>query len=218
VSTRPQLAAENRDVTGKKVAQLRRAGLLPAVVYGHGHASQPIQMDAREFSTLRRRVGRNALMDLTVGGSRPLPVLLQAVHEHPVNRSVLHADFFIVKMTEDMTVDVPINIVGESVAVDRMGGNLLHLRDSVQVRALPADLPSSLELDITPLDSFEVTLHVADLILPERVTLLTDPTEAIARVQPPRVEEAAQPEAAAEGAAEDENAEAPDGAGEGGEG
>lgn len=199
MSTRPQLAADRREITGKKVAELRRAGILPAVVYGHGHPSESIQVDIREFSTLRRRVGRNALVDLTIAGGRAQPVLLQAVHEHPVKRVPLHADFFIVKMTEEMTVEVPIVIVGESVAIAKLGGTLLHMRESVQVRALPADLPSGLELDITSLDSFDATAHVSDLRVPERVTLVTDTTELIARVQAPRSEAEA-----AEGAVEAE--------------
>jgi large subunit ribosomal protein L25 len=188
VSTRPELVAEHREILGKKVSTLRHAGKLPAVVYGRGHASEPIQLDAHEFDILRRHVGRNALLDLKVAGGGARPVLLHAIHEHPVSRRVLHADFFIVRMTEEMTVDVPIQPVGESVAVEKNGGTLLHLKDTVQVRALPADLPSYIELDISSLDSFELTLHASDLRIPERVALLMDPTEPIARVQPPRVE------------------------------
>ena len=73
--------------------------------------------------------------------------LLHAVQEHPVTRRALHADFLIVRMTEEMTVDVSVAMVGESVAIEKMGGTLLHLRDTIQVRALPGDLPSALELD-----------------------------------------------------------------------
>jgi large subunit ribosomal protein L25 len=190
VSTRPQLVAQRREVTGKKVSSLRHAGQLPAVVYGHGHASEAIVVDAREFATLRRHAGRNALVDLKVGSGRSTPVLLHAVQEHPVTRVALHADFFVVRMTEEMTVDVPIVVVGESVAVDRLGGTLLHFRETVQVRALPADLPPGLELDISGLDTFDQTLHVSDLRVPERVTLVTDPQEPLARVQAPRLAEA----------------------------
>lgn len=209
MSTRPELVAEHREILGKKVSALRHAGKLPAVVYGHGHPSEAIQLDAHEFDILRRHVGRNALLDLKVAGGGARPVLLHAIHEHPVSRRPLHADFFIVRMTEEMTVDVPIQPVGESVAVEKLGGTLLHLKDTVEVRALPADLPSFIELDISSLDSFEVTLHASDLRVPERVTLLMDPTEPIARVQPPRVElePVGAPEAEAEAPAEGEAAE-----------
>lgn len=211
MSSRPEIAAEHREVTGKKVAVLRRAGKLPAVVYGHGYPSQAIQLDAREFALLRRHVGRNALVDLKVGSARATPVLLHAVHEHPVSRKTLHADFYVVKMTQEMTVDVPITAIGESPAIGRLGGTLLHLRETVEVRALPADLPSEIELDVTSLDSFEATLHASDLLMPPRVVLLTDPSEPIARVQSPRVAEvevvpAGEAEAEAAAAAEREAA------------
>ncbi|CAN5228741.1 hypothetical protein BH24CHL7_BH24CHL7_07060 [soil metagenome] len=214
---RPQLSAAPRTTSGKDVKRLRRDGVLPAVVYGEGRGSQSIQLDAHEFELLRRHSGRNALLDLTLDGGRPQPVLLQDVQEHPVTRGTLHVDFLVVNLTEERTVDVPLSMVGTSEAVDRMGGVLLHLRDTVQVRALPDDLPPSLDLDITSLDSFEVVLHASDLVLPADVTLVTDATEPLARVQPPRVEEepiAAVPEEGEEPT--EEAAEGEDGAADAG--
>jgi large subunit ribosomal protein L25 len=202
VSTRPQLVAQRREVTGKKVAALRRAGQLPAVVYGHGHAAEPIVIDAREFATLRRHAGRNALVDLKVGSGKATPVLLHGVQENPRSRAVIHADFFVVKMTEEMTLEVAFVTTGEASAVDKLGGTLLHLRETVQVRALPADIPQGLELDISSLDSFEAILHVSDLQVPERVTVVTDGHEPLVRVQAPRVEEAPVEAEGAEAAAE----------------
>lgn len=210
MSTRPELAAQRREIQGKAVRHLRAKGLLPAVVYGHGQDSESLQVDDKAFATLRRHAGRNALVDLTVDGGSARPVMVHAVQEHPVSRKPLHVDFYLVKMTEEMVVDVPVVAVGTSFAVDKLGGTLLHLVDTVKVRALPADLPSSLEIDIAPLETFEAVLHVRDLHLPERVVLVTDRDEPIVRVQAPRVEEA--PVAA-------EAAEAPieEGAAKGGE-
>ena len=189
MSTRPELVAHHRAITGKAVAQLRRDGQLPAVVYGHGHASEALVVDAREFDQLRRHTGRNALVDLKVDDEGAQPVMVYGVQEHPVTRRPLHVDFFLVKMTEEMTVDVPVVMSGESYAVSKLGGTLLHLLDTVKVRALPADVPSALELDVTPLETFEAMLHVSDLQVPERITIVTDADEPLARVQPPRVEE-----------------------------
>lgn len=189
MSTRPLVTAEPREVVGKSVNSLRRQGILPAVVYGHGKASQPIQLDARVFDELLRHVTRNTLVDLKVGSGRATPVLLQGIHEHPVRRQPIHVDFYVVKMTEELTVDVPIVHTGESHAADKLGGTLLHLREHVSVRALPADLPHSLELDITTLRDFDAVLHASDLVVPDGVTVLTDPEEPLARVQPPRIEE-----------------------------
>lgn len=208
--SRPSLSAQPREIAGRAVKRLRREGLLPAVVYGQARESQLIQLDAHEFELLRRHAGRNALVDLTLDGGRPQPVLVQGIQEHPVTRHPLHVDFLVVNMREERTVDVPIVMVGESDAVDRQGGVLLHLRDTVQVRALPDALPAGLELDITPLDSFDVVLHASDIRLPSGVTLVTDAAEPVARVQAPRVEEepvvAEAEEEVAEGVAEAEEA------------
>jgi large subunit ribosomal protein L25 len=195
-------------VAGRAVKRLRRDGMLPAVVYGQGRESQLIQLDAHEFELLRRQTGRNALVDLALNGGRPQPVLVQGIQEHPVTRHPLHVDFLVVNMREERTVDVPISMVGTSEAVDKLGGVLLHLRESVQVRALPDDLPPTVELDISGLDAFDVVLHASDVAIPAGVTLITDGTEPVARVQAPRVEEepiaAAAEEEAAEGVAEGE--------------
>jgi large subunit ribosomal protein L25 len=188
---RPQLAAEPRAVLGKKVSQLRRDGRLPAVVYGAGRGSVAVSLDLREFQLLHRHTGRNAVLDLKISGERgrAQPVLLQAVQEHPITRYPVHVDLLVVNLDEERIADVPVHPIGESEAVDRMGGVLLHLRDAVSVRAKPDDLPSSLEIDISALDSFEAVLHVSDLQVPEGVVVLTDAAEQLLRVQPPRVEE-----------------------------
>ena len=197
--SRPKLSVQPRSVSGKEVAKLRRAGTLPGVVYGAGQESMNIQLDAREFEVLHRQTGRNAVVDLQLDGGRPKPVMLHHIQEHPLTRKTLHVDFLAVNMQEERTIDVPIVIVGESEAIDRMGGVLLHLRDAVIVRAKPDDIPSGVELDISSLVDFEHVLHASDLVMPEGVTLVTDPTEALARVQAPRLEEAEpEPEVPAE--------------------
>ncbi len=188
---------------GKKVSTLRRAGRLPAVVYGAGVESQSISLDMHEFDLLRRHSGRHAVLDLTVAGeAKTQPVLLHSIQDHPVNRHPLHVDLLVVNLQEEMTVDVPVVAVGESPAVDKLGGVLLHLHDTVLVRAKPDDLPSTIELDITGLDSFDAVLHASDLHIPAGVTLVTDPSEPILRVQQPRVEEEPVAAEVAEGAPE----------------
>ena len=199
-TARATLAAEHREVTGKKVALMRQAGRLPAVVYGHGVDSNPISIDAHDFEQLRRRSGPNALVDLSIDGDKARPVLVQTIQVHPVNRRMLHVDLFVVRMTEELTVDVPLTATGESSAVSLHGGTLLHPIESVRVRALPDHLPQSIEYSIASLTDFDATIHVRDLAVPVDVTLLTDGDEIIARVQAPRVEEVAVPAVAAESA------------------
>jgi large subunit ribosomal protein L25 len=214
-NARPTLAAEGRELTGKAVKRLRQAGRLPAVVYGHGVASTSVSISTREFDTLRRHLGQNALVDLRVDGQKASPVLIHDVQVHPVNRRPLHVDLFLVRMTEELTVDVPLTTTGSSEAVGGLGGTLIHTLESIRVRALPDHLPQSIEYSIDTLVDFDSAIHVRDLAIPDDVTLLTEPDEVVAKVLPPRIEveevplaaeEAEEGEAAAEGAAEGEGA------------
>lgn len=185
---RPTLAAQHREITGKAVAHLRKAGRLPAVVYGHGETSSNVMVDSHEFDVLRKRIGPNALVDLSVDGKAARPVLIHEVQIHPVHRRPLHADLFLVRMTEELTVDVPLVATGESHAVEQLNGTLLHPTETVRVKALPDHLPQSIEYSIDSLVDFDATVHVRDLTIPSDVTLLTDPDEIIAKVQAPRIE------------------------------
>jgi large subunit ribosomal protein L25 len=187
MSDRPTLAAAGRTVTGKKVATLRHDGRLPAVVYGHGVASESISLDAHEFEMLRRHVGASTLVDLAVDGRKARPVILHGVQVDRVSRKPIHVDLFAVRMTEELTVEVQLVGTGAPPAVEA-GGTLMHPVSSVKVRALPDRLPETLHYDLTPLVDFDTTLTVADLAVPEGVTILTDPADVIARVLAPRVE------------------------------
>jgi large subunit ribosomal protein L25 len=198
-TARPTLAAEAREITGKAVKHLRAAGRLPAVVYGHGIDSANLTIDIREFDQLRRHVGQNALVDLRVDGEKANPVLIHDVQVHPVNRRPLHVDLFLVRMTEELTVDVPLVTTGSSEAVGGLGGTLIHPTESLRVRALPDHLPQSIEYSIDSLVDFDAAVHVRDLVIPEDVTLLTDPEEVVAKVLPPRIEIEEVPVAAEEG-------------------
>jgi large subunit ribosomal protein L25 len=188
-TARATLAAEHRELTGKKVARLRRAGRLPAVVYGHGVESASVSVDAHEFEQLRRHTGPNALVDLSVDGTEAQPVLVHGVQIHPVNRRPLHVDLFLVRMTEELTVEVPLVAADESPAATLLGGTLLHPMEMVRVRALPDHLPQFIEYSVASITDFDLTIHVRDLTIPTDVALLTDGDEIIAKVQPPRVEE-----------------------------
>jgi large subunit ribosomal protein L25 len=214
-TSRLNLAAEPREQVGKKVAILRRAGRLPAVVYGHGVGSENVSLDAHEFELLRRKAGQNALIDLSVNGSKARPVLVHGVQVHPVNRRPLHVDLFLVRMTEELTVDVPLVPIGTSNAVENLNGTLLHQLESVRIRALPDHLPQSIEYSIEGLVDFDAVVKVSDLTIPGDVALLTDPDEVVAKVLASRLQAEAAELAAetAESVAEAaEGAEAPEGA------
>lgn len=199
-TARPTLAASHRTVTGKKVAHLRRAGQLPAVVFGRGLDSDNVSVDAHEFELLRRHAGANTLIDLSIDGAAASPVLVSNVQTSVITRRPLHVDLFVVRMTEELTVDVPLVSEGTSDAIENGGGTLMHVIDTVRVRALPDHLPQSIHYSIDALATFDDQIHVSDLVIPSDAVLLNDPTEVVAKVLPPRVEEVVEAAEAVEGA------------------
>jgi large subunit ribosomal protein L25 len=207
---RPTLSATSRDVVGKKVARLRRAGRVPGVVYGHGRESTPVSIDAHELALLRRRTGASSLVDLAVDGNRAVPVIIHGVQLDRVTHRPLHVDLFAVRMSEELVVDVPLVGSGEAPAVVA-GGTLVHQLSSLKVKVLPANMPESITYDLSVLVDYDATVTVADLALPDGVALAhADAGEVVARVLPPRVAET-QPGGLdeVEGAAEAVAAEAP---------
>ena len=183
------LTATRRTELGKAAARMRRAGRVPAVVFGHGLESMPVSLDAHEFDVLRKHLHSNTLIELRVEGADTRKVMVHGIHIDPRNRHLLHVDLFAFKTGEEVTVDVALVTVGNSVAVEKMDGTLLHTVDHVRVRALPEALPESIEVSIEPLVDFDAAIHVRDLALPEGVTLLSDPDEVVAKVIPPAVAE-----------------------------
>ena len=195
---RRELPVETRDVIGKKVAALRRAGMLPANVYGRGLASVSIQIRTEEMEKTLKAASANEVIDLKIGGEKDLrPVVIQRIQRHPLTSGYLHAEFYQVSLTETMRADVPLVVVGTSEAVSMYSGVLMTALESLQVEALPLNLPSRIEVDITPLVELEQSLHVRDLPIPANVTVLTDLDVMVVKISTPRVAE--EEEAAAEG-------------------
>lgn len=196
------LAASRRVEIGKHVANLRRAGRVPAVVFGHGIESIPVSLDEHEFEHIRRTVHSNTIVELKIDGKDTHRVMVHGIQIDPRHRRLLHVDLFELKSGEEVTVEVPLHSSGESYAVARLGGTLLHNIDHIRVRALPENLPDSIDYSVDSIMDFETAIHLRDLPLPDGVTLLSDGDEVVAKVAPPKVEEVAAVEAPVEGAEE----------------
>jgi large subunit ribosomal protein L25 len=201
MADRIKVELENRTLTGKKVNRLRREGLLPATVYGKGVGPFSVQLNLRTFNDVYRKAGRTGLVDLAIPGQSGLSAFVHSLQRHPVTRVVQHVDFLAVDLRVEVTVDVPVHIVGESDLVRRGDALLNQVLTSLAVHALPADIPSNIEVDISGLDSLEKSIHVSDITLPTKGTIVTAPEELVVSLTPAReteeVEEAAE-EAAAE--------------------
>jgi large subunit ribosomal protein L25 len=213
-----KLKAERRDHTGKEAAHKVRAdGRVPAVVYGRGMEPMHVSIDAKElFHLLHTDAGMNVLVDLRVDGDHFL-ALPREVQRDYIRGRFIHVDFLRIARDEKITVEVPVQLVGESHGV-KEGGVVEHHLWTVQVECLPLDVPTSVDADITPLGIGE-SLKVSDLPTPDKAVILTSPDEVIVSVVTPqilRVEEEEAEEVAAEGAEEGEaEGEAPAEAGTG---
>ena len=208
------LTAELREAAGKGPAgRVRRQGQVPAIVYGLGGESVSVSVPARELShILAGEAGANTLITLKVDGSDQL-ALARQIQRHPVKGTLTHVDFVRVRADQTIQAEVPVQLVGDAEGVSR-GGVLEQLVHTLSVEALPRDVPTSIEYDISALE-IGSSIHVSDLVVPAGVTVLQPPEELVAQISAPRVaEEEAAP---AEGeAAEGEGAAAAPAA-EGGE-
>ena len=184
------LQLESRSVVGKKVKQLRRQGMTPVHLYGRATEPLSLQGDSAVVRRVIVQAGKTVPVTVSIMGERNSRfVFVREVQRHPLSESLLHVDLYQVPMTEVMQAEVPIYLVGEAPAVRLLNGVLIQALHAIPVECLPLDVPQNVELDISGLDDFEKALHVSDIHLGEKVTILTDPEEVIARVNAPRVVE-----------------------------
>ena len=172
-----QLDAEVRTITGRKVKQLRRQGLVPVVVYGNNQAGQSLQIEERPFERILRLGGTSQLIEVNVAGQETLNVLVRDLQLHPVKRSIIHADLYAVNLKEKQQVSVSITSTGRSESESSVT-MVLQVMDSIMVEALPTDIPMEIECDITVL-SMENALTVDDLPALEGVEYLSEPDEMV---------------------------------------
>jgi len=208
--TRTELKIARRDVLGKKVKALRRQGVTPANIYGSHVDSQSIQVVTEELRHVIKTAGRNDIVYLRLDGDEPRPTFVRDIQQNPVTDAILHVDFLQISLREKVKADVPLHLVGLAPAVDTLGGILMHGLDHVSVEALPTEVPSFIEVDVTSLAEINQALHVSDVPVPEGVTILTDVEQVIAKVAPPAVEpepEVAEEAEVVEGEAAEEGAE-----------
>ena len=176
------IKVQKREVTGKQVKQLRRQGILPAVVYGHKVDSYPVQMDTHSTYLMLRKITPTTLVTLDLDGKKT-KVMIRERKFDVVTGDLLHLDFLAVSMTEKMRASVAIELVGEAPVLDEVPGSLLnHMLDSLEIEALPADLPERIQVDVSGLLSAEDSITVADLKLGDKIEIHTPAEEVIVSV------------------------------------
>lgn len=210
------LTLEARKLQGKKVSQLRRNGLVPGVVYGHGMDPTLVQVPYGPLDKVVRLAGKHSPVHIELGAKKRIS-LIKDVDRNPVTLQIQHVSFHAVKANEIVTAEVPIHLIGSGEsAAEKAGLIILQAIESVEVKAKPADLPDSLEISIAELESAEDRVTFADIALPKGVEYADveqDLELVIASVYEPAALEAAN-EAAAGDATEAAPEEAPEEASE----
>jgi len=175
------LAVEKRDTNAATPAFIRRAGSIPAVVYGAHHESTSIVVDARAFEKVLREAGEATIVSLS-GIGAALPTLIHAVERDPLTSLPTHVDFYAVTKGEKVQVAIPLVFVGESAAV-LAGANLVKVLHEIEVKADPMNLPHNIEVDLSALAAVNDQIHAKDLVMPSGVELESEPEEVVALVQ-----------------------------------
>lgn len=190
------IGAMPREATAQANRRLAAAGHVPAVLYGHGREALSLAVDRHEFDLfMAHHAVAASLIELRIEGeSKPVNAMIKEVQVSPIKGNVLHIDFVAISMNKPVQAPVNLHFVGDSVGV-KAGGVFLHDVNQVNVEALPKDLPTSIDIDITALE-IGSTLHISDVVAPAGVTILDDPENIIGSITVPSAEPVEDEEAA----------------------
>ena len=198
-----------RELLGKKVKQLRRAGIIPVHLYGPGIESRSLQCEAPRLIQVLAQAGGNTPITVTVRGEKENRLAFaREIQWDPRRDDVLHVDLLVAEATRLVSAQVPIVLIGDSPGARIVGGTVMHQLRLLDVEALPLEMPAQAEVDLATLTEPDSVIRVGDISLPSNVTLLSDPEELVVRIELPRVEvveeEAEAGEEGAPGAEEDQ--------------
>jgi large subunit ribosomal protein L25 len=189
MANKASLQAQSRSNTGKGAARsLRRSGVVPGVIYGHHREPESLQIAAQALTRLLVGAHSSTLVDVTVDDRAPVKALIREIQRDPLRGStIVHIDLYEVRANEKVAVEVAIKLVGTPDGVRNHGGVLEQQLHALQIRALPADIPELIEIDVTGL-AIGQSLHVSDLTV-AKADIVTDATQTVAVVASPRAEE-----------------------------
>lgn len=173
---------------------LRKQGKIPCVLYGHKIKNIHLAVNAVDLAKIYQEAGGNTLIKLKISQDdksemEERVVLIHETAREPLRNNLIHVDFYQVKMDEEITAEIPLVFVGKSEAVEREGGLLVKTLQSIEVEALPANLPHEIQVDISSLDTFDDKITVKDLLLPEGVKIAAEGDDMVASIVPPRTQE-----------------------------
>lgn len=184
------LKAEIRQEKPKKT---RKEGKIPAILYGPKLENLKIKVDKKEFQKVFQKVGKSSMINLKVGEKEFL-VLVQDVQRDPISEEIIHIDFFVPSLKEEIETKVPIVFEGVAPAVKELGGTLVKNISEIEIKSLPDKIPQFLRVDISSLKTFSDFLLVKDIKVPPGIKILRNPNDILAFVAPTEKIEEAQKE------------------------
>lgn len=184
-----EISAKLREKAKVKNDVLREDGFIPAVMYGKNIDPQNISFEYNAFEKVYQEAGESNLIDLSLEDKEPQKVLVKDVQYDPITGKIIHIDFKIINMKEKIHTNIPFNFTGESPAVKELGGVLVKSIDELEVECLPIDLVGEIEVDISPLATFDDVIKIKDINIPKGMRVLEGEEEIVATVTPPRSEE-----------------------------
>jgi large subunit ribosomal protein L25 len=213
------IKATRRQVIGKRVGAMRRSGELPAVLYGRRVDPTPITLNAHDATLTLARATSSSIITIELDG-KEYPALVREKQRDFIKNHLLHVDFLVLSLTEKTRAQVGIELTGSSPAVKNYNAVLVTGLNELEVECLPQDLPERIVLDVSGLAEIGDSIHVRDVVVSDKVEILTDPDEIIvsttAQMQEEEipeeapVEEEAEPEVIERGRKEEEEGEGED--------
>jgi len=174
------------------INEIRKQGLIPAVVYGHKVDTVSLVIPEKEFDKLYKKIGSNIMIELeweSGAKKEKRPVLIHEVQHDYLKGKNMHIDFYQVRLDEKIKTQIPLVFVNEAPAVKNLSGILVKALQEIEVEALPQELPQALEVDLSKLENFESNIKIKDLDIPTSAKVFISPETVIASVTPPRSEE-----------------------------
>ena len=178
-----ELAVTSRELLGKKVRFLRRQGITPMHLFGHGIESVALECDATSLRRVLAEAGQTRLIRLTLNNEKePRTVVVREVQREPLSGATLHVDFYEVIMSERVKMEIPVVFVGEAPALKLKENRLVHELNALAVECLPAKIPTIIEVDLSSLTELDQAVRVKDIELDKEVTVLNNPEQVVVRI------------------------------------
>ena len=184
------LQAKAREITGKKVSELRNQDIIPAIIYGKSLQPINISLNSKDFEKVFKKAGDTTVIDLQIEGSKENhKALIQKVDYTPTRDRITHIELLAISLTDKVKVEVPVILINTEIA-EKLGGNLILNLDEIEVEALPGDLPHQIEIDCSIFTEFGHTIYIRDLKLNSNIKILEELDSPIVSFdEPEKIEE-----------------------------